>query len=64
MASYEDTLGFDNDIDETPATLHIDHDTISLHNNNSNININSTYDLASRSIHRIANKLKKKVTLE
>jgi len=64
MASYEDTSGFDNDTDETPATLHIDYDTISLHDNNSNINMNNTYANASRSIHRIADKLKKKVTLE
>ena len=62
MASYEDTLGFDNDTDETSSTLPIDYDIISLHNSNSNIN--NTYDLASRSIHRIADKLKKKVTLE
>ena len=62
MNSYDasESLGFDDASEET-ATLK-DVDNASQHNTNSNIN--NTYDVARTSINRIANKFKKKLTLE
>lgn len=55
MTSYDDNT-LDNDINEESETVkNFDYDIASMKN---------TYDIASRSIHRIADKLKKKVMIE